>query len=40
VIGLVLLGSNTGWVNWSVLWPVVLIAIGAFVLLRNSMRKP
>jgi phage shock protein PspC (stress-responsive transcriptional regulator) len=40
VIGLVLLGNNTGWVNWSVLWPVVLIAIGAFVLLRNSMRKP
>ncbi len=40
VIGLVLLGNNTGFVNWSVLWPVVLIAIGAFVLLRNSMRKP
>lgn len=40
VIGLVLLSNNTGLVNWSVLWPVVLIAIGAFVLLRNSMRKP
>jgi phage shock protein PspC (stress-responsive transcriptional regulator) len=39
VIGLVLLGNNTGLVNWSVLWPVVLTAIGAFVLLRNSMRK-
>jgi len=40
VIGLVLLGNNTGLVNWSVLWPVVLIAIGAFVLLRNAVRKP
>ncbi len=40
VIGLVLLGNNTGFVNWSVLWPVIVIAIGAFVLLRNSLRKP
>jgi phage shock protein C len=36
VIGLVLLGNNTGFVNWSVLWPVILIAIGVFILLRNS----
>ncbi|HSP09307.1 MAG TPA: PspC domain-containing protein [Candidatus Dormibacteraeota bacterium] len=40
VIGLVLLGNNTGFVNWSVLWPLILIAIGAFVLLRNAQRKP
>ncbi|MGA7913287.1 MAG: PspC domain-containing protein [Candidatus Dormiibacterota bacterium] len=40
VIGLVLLGNNTGFVSWSVLWPVILIAIGAFVLLRNSRREP
>jgi len=40
VIGLVLLGNNTGLINWSVLWPLILIAIGAFVLLRNSQRKP
>jgi len=40
VLGLALLGNNTGFVNWSVLWPVILIAIGAFVLLRNLQRKP
>jgi phage shock protein PspC (stress-responsive transcriptional regulator) len=40
VAGLVLLGSNTGWINWSVLWPLVLIVIGVFVLLRNAQRKP
>ena len=38
--GLVLLANNTGFVNWSVLWPLILIAIGAFVLLRNLQRKP
>lgn len=40
VIGLVLLGNNTGFVNWSVLWPIILIAIGVFVLLRNSRHRP
>lgn len=40
VAGLVLLGTNTGWINWSVLWPLVLIAIGVFVLLRNAQRRP
>jgi len=40
VIGVVLLGNNTGFVNWSVLWPLILIAIGAFLLLRNSQRRP
>lgn len=40
VAGLVLLGSNMGFINWSVLWPLILIALGAFVLLRNAQRKP
>lgn len=40
VAGVVLLGSNMGWIDWSVLWPLVLIAIGVFVLLRNAQRKP
>ena len=27
-------------VNWSLIWPLILIAIGLSVLLRNSFRKP
>jgi phage shock protein C len=40
VVGLVLLGNDTGLVKWSVLWPVTLISVGVFVLLRNSRRQP
>ncbi|MGH7763004.1 MAG: PspC domain-containing protein [Candidatus Dormibacteraceae bacterium] len=39
VIGVVVLGNNTGFVNWSVAWPVFLIAIGAFLLLRSARRR-
>lgn len=33
--GLFLLANNTGLVNWSVLWPVFLIAAGALLLFRS-----
>jgi hypothetical protein len=40
LIGLAFLGSNTGLVNWSVIWPVALIAFGILLLVRNLERRP
>lgn len=40
VIGLVLLGSNIGLINWAVVWPAALITIGIVLLVRNLERKP
>lgn len=40
LIGLAFLGSNTGFVNWSVIWPVALIAFGIVLLARNLERRP
>lgn len=39
LIGLAFLSSNTGLVNWSVIWPVVLIAFGIVLLVRNLERR-
>jgi phage shock protein C len=40
VVGLVLLGSNIGLINWAVVWPAALITIGIVLLVRNLERKP
>jgi phage shock protein C len=39
LIGLAFLGSNTGFVNWSVIWPVALIALGIVLLALNLQRR-
>jgi phage shock protein C len=39
VFGLLLLANNTGLVRWSVVWPVVLIVIGALLLLRSAQQR-
>ncbi len=39
VVGLAFLGANTGLVNWSVLWPAALIALGIVLLVRNLERR-
>ncbi len=39
VIGVIVLGNNTGFVRWDVVWPVVLIAIGVVFMLRSAQRK-
>ncbi len=39
VIGLVLLGSNIGILNWSVVWPAALITFGIVILIRNLERR-
>jgi phage shock protein PspC (stress-responsive transcriptional regulator) len=38
-VGLLLLANNTGLINWSVIWPVFLIAIGVILLLRSAERS-
>ncbi|TAN31571.1 PspC domain-containing protein [bacterium] len=38
--GLVFLANNIGLVNWSVLWPAGLIALGILLLVRALARKP
>jgi hypothetical protein len=38
-LGLLLMAGNLGWfawMNWSIFWPLVLIAIGVAVLLRRE----
>lgn len=40
VIGLAFLAANTGLVNWSVFWPVALVALGIVLLVRNLERRP
>lgn len=40
VVGLAILGSNIGIINWSVVWPAALITLGIVVLVRNLERRP
>ena len=40
VVGLAILGSNVGIINWSVVWPAALITLGIVVLVRNLERQP
>jgi phage shock protein C len=39
VIGLGLLASNIGIINWSVVWPAALITLGIVILVRNFERR-
>lgn len=39
VVGLILLGANTGFVQWSVIWPSVLIILGVLLLARTLDRR-
>src|SRR5215472_13775987 len=39
VVGLVILGANTGLVQWSIIWPAVLIVLGALLLARTIQRR-
>jgi len=39
VVGLILLGANTGLVQWSVIWPTVLIIVGVLLLARTLDRR-
>jgi phage shock protein C len=39
VIGLAFLAANTNFVNWSVVWPAALVAVGIGLLIRNLERK-
>lgn len=39
-IGIAFLAANTGFVNWSVLWPVALVAVGVVLLIRNLDKRP
>ena len=38
-VGLILLGANTGLVQWSVIWPSVLIIVGILLLARTLDRR-
>ena len=38
-VGLILLGANTGLVQWSVMWPSVLIILGVLLLARTLDRR-
>lgn len=38
-IGLVLLGTNIGIINWSVVWPAALITLGIVILVRNLEKR-
>jgi len=39
VIGLLILGTNIGVINWAVVWPAALITIGIVLLVRNMERR-
>jgi phage shock protein C len=39
VLGLAFLAANTGFVNWDVIWPAALIALGIALLFRNRERR-
>lgn len=39
VVGLIILGANTGLVQWSIIWPAVLIVLGALLLARTIQRR-
>ena len=40
VVGLVFLAQGLGFVNWDVIWPAVLIVIGALLLARSLTKRP
>ena len=40
IVGLAILGSNVGIINWAVVWPAALITLGLVLLVRNLERKP
>lgn len=39
VVGLILLGANTGLIQWSVIWPALLIILGVVLLARTLDRR-
>ena len=39
VIGIAFLAANTGFVDWSVLWPAALVAVGIALLVRNMEKR-
>jgi NhaP-type Na+/H+ or K+/H+ antiporter len=39
VVGLILLGANIGLIQWSVIWPTVLIILGVVLLARTLDRR-
>jgi hypothetical protein len=39
VIGIAFLAANTGFVDWSVLWPAALVAVGVALLVRNVEKR-
>lgn len=39
VVGLILLGANTGLIQWSLIWPTVLIILGVLLLARTLDRR-
>jgi phage shock protein C len=39
VIGIAFLAANTGFVEWSVLWPAALVALGIALLVRNMEKR-
>jgi phage shock protein C len=39
-VGLVYLAINSGLVDWSVIWPAILIGLGVLLLVRNLGRRP
>jgi phage shock protein PspC (stress-responsive transcriptional regulator) len=40
IVGLGILGSNVGIIDWAVVWPAALITLGVVILVRNLERKP
>jgi phage shock protein C len=40
IVGLGILGSNVGIINWAVVWPAALITLGVVILVRNLERNP
>lgn len=39
LIGTLLLLINYGWINWSDIWPIILILLGVFLLWQNRTEK-
>jgi phage shock protein C len=40
VVGVVFLAANNGFVDWAVIWPLALVALGIALLVRNLSRRP
>jgi hypothetical protein len=40
VVGVVFLAANNGFVDWAVIWPLALVALGIALLVRNISRRP